>query len=109
MSIDVSQLASSMASAFIIVLKDKAPDIKIYAENEAKKLAHTLVMIEELYLSNKIDQDEVKLHLDIQKNSTRIVFLTIEGLGILAVEQAINAALAVVKESVNEAIGFALL
>ena len=90
-------------------MKNKAPDIKSYAETESKKLAHTLILIEELYLSKKIDQDEVRLHLDIQRNSTRIVFLAIEGLGILAVEQAINAALAVIKDSVNKAIGFALL
>ena len=37
------------------------------------------------------------------------VLLTIEGLGIVAVQNAINAALSVVKDTVNTAIGFTLL
>jgi hypothetical protein len=38
-----------------------------------------------------------------------MVLLTLEGLGLLAVEAAINAALKVVSDTVNSAIGFALL
>jgi hypothetical protein len=37
------------------------------------------------------------------------VLLTVEGLGLLAVEQAINAALRVVKDTVNTALGFVLV
>ena len=45
----------------------------------------------------------------MQKNASRSVLLTVEGLGILAVEEAINAALDVIKGAANKAIGFALL
>jgi hypothetical protein len=38
-----------------------------------------------------------------------MMLLTLEGLGVLAVEAAINAALSVVKETVNGALDFALL
>lgn len=98
-----------MASVFTKTLREKTPDIKNYAESESQKLAQSLVMIEQLAATGKIDEYEAKLHLDIQKNATRMVFLTIEGLGVLAVEQAINAALAAVKDAVNTALGFALL
>jgi hypothetical protein len=37
-----------------------------------------------------------------------MVLLTIEGLGIIAVEQAINAALDVLKDTVNSALDFRL-
>ena len=37
------------------------------------------------------------------------VLLTIEGLGIVAVQNAINSALDVVKDTVNKAIGFGLI
>ena len=47
--------------------------------------------------------------MEIQKNASRTVLLTIEGLGLLAVEAAINAALNVVKDAVNTGIGFTLL
>ncbi|HKZ47063.1 MAG TPA: hypothetical protein VJ202_06760 [Thermodesulfobacteriota bacterium] len=37
------------------------------------------------------------------------VFLTVEGLGIIAVEEAINAAMAVVRSTINTAIGWSIL
>jgi hypothetical protein len=45
----------------------------------------------------------------MQKNSALAVMLTVEGLGLLTVESAINAALGAVRDSVNTAVGFALL
>lgn len=109
MSLNASQLGKDILAAFKGALTDKWPDIKEYGEAEAKKLAQTLVMIEALKVSGKINEEQATLHLEIQKNATRTVLLTLEGLGILAVEAAINAALNVVKEAVNTAVGFVLL
>jgi hypothetical protein len=109
MNLNASKLGKDMLTAFKGALTEKWPDIKEYGESEAKKLAHTLVMIETLIVSGKINQEQADLHLAIQKNATRSVLLTLEGLGLLAVEAAINAALNVVKESVNTAVGFVLL
>jgi hypothetical protein len=109
MGLNVSQLGKDILGAFKGALTEKWPDIKDYAEAEAKKMAQTLVMIETLKLSGKINNEQANLHVEIQKNATRIVLLTLEGLGVLAVEAAINAALGVVKGTVNSALGFALL
>lgn len=109
MSMNVKELAESMLSAMQGVLSEKWPEIKDYAEAEAKKLAQSLVMIEALNAANKIDAEEAALHLSIQKNASQMVLLTIKGLGVLAVEQALNAALDVVKETVNTALGFTLI
>lgn len=109
MSLKVTELGKDMLGAFMTVLKGKAPEIKQYAETESKKLAQTFLMIEKLHLSGTITDEEAKLHLDIQKNATRSVLLSLQGLGLLAVEQAINAALNVVKVAVNKAIGIALI
>lgn len=109
MSLDASQLTQDMLAAFQGVLAKKWPDMKEYAESEAKKMAQSFAMIEVLSMSGKINPEQAALHLEIQKNATRTVFLTLEGLGMLAAEAAINAALNVVKESVNTALGFALI
>ncbi|ALQ50441.1 hypothetical protein [Nitrosomonas ureae] len=109
MSLDAAQLGKDILSAIKGVLAEKWPDVKDYGEAEAKKLAQTLVMIEALRISGKINEEQAALHLEIQKNATRTVFLTLEGLGILTAEAAINAALNVVKDTVNTAIGFTLL
>ena len=109
MNINVSDLSKKMLAASKTVLKDKWPDIKEYAESETKKLAQTVAMIQKLHLTGKITKKQAKLHLDIQKNSMRIVLLAIEGMGVLLVENAINAALSVVKDTVNSALNFKLL
>ena len=109
MSLDTTQLAADMIGAMQGVLKEKWPKIKEYGEAEARKLAESFAMIERLKLLNEIDEDEARLHFTIQKNASRTVLLTIEGLGVLAAEQAINAALNVVKDAVNTALDFILI
>jgi hypothetical protein len=109
MAFNVGELVKKMFEAFESSLADKWPEVKDYAEAEAKKLAESLVMIEKLVLTNQISEDQAKLHFQIQQNATRMVLLTIEGLGIIAVEQAINAALDVLKDTVNTALDFTLI
>lgn len=109
MSLNGEQLGKDIINALKAVLSAKWPEIKTYGEAEGKKLAQTLIMIEALKASGKINEEQAALHLEMQKNATRTVLLTFEGLGLLIVEAAINAALDVVKDSVNKAIGFSLL
>jgi hypothetical protein len=98
-----------MGLAFLNSLKDKAPDIEAYAKSEGVKMAQCLATIESLVAAKKMDEEEAKLQLDIQKQAARSILLTIEGLGALAVEAAINAALSVAKDAVNSALGFVLI
>lgn len=85
------------------------PGVQDYAETAFKNLAQSLVMIQRLRLTRKINKEQARLHLEIQKNASRSVMLALEGLSLLMVEQAINAGLAVVRDAVNRAVGFALL
>ncbi len=109
MTINVADLAAKMLTAFSDELSDKWPEIKSYAEAETKKLAENFVLIEKLLITGEINEQQAKLHHDIQKNATRTVLLTVEGLGIVAVEQAINAAMDALKDTVNTALNFTLL
>lgn len=109
MSLNTSELAMDMLNATKEVLSEKWPELKDYAESETKKLAESFVMIEKLKLLGRINEEQARLHFEIQKNATRTVLLTSQGLGILAVEQALNAAFSVVKDTVNTALDFTLL
>jgi len=80
-----------------------------YATPELKRLATCLVDIHALKSQGTVDEQQAKALLRIHRIATESVLLTIEGLGIIAVENAINAAFAAVKETVNKAIGFVLL
>jgi hypothetical protein len=83
--------------------------VKDYAKPEFKRLAHTLVDIAKLAANQKVSAAEAKSLLRIHKNTTLMVMLTVEGLGIIAAENAINAALNVVRDTVNGALPFKLL
>ena len=109
MSLDVGDLATKMFTAFKGELSGKWPEVKDYAEAESKKLAENFVMIEKLKLTGEISEDQAKLHHEIQRNASRTVLLAIEGLGLVAVEKAMNAAMDVLRDTVNGALDFTLL
>jgi hypothetical protein len=109
MALNTSQLLKDMLGAAQPVLKNFWKEAKPYAEMEFRNFAQNLVMIEKLKLQGVINKEKALIHIDIQKNSFRTVLLTIEGLGVLAVEAALNAALGVIKKTVNTAIGWILL
>jgi len=109
MAIDVAALTKQMFDVAFAVLKGKAPTISGYLQGECTKIASTFATIEGEVQSGQITQPEAAILLDMQKSATRSVLLSAEGLGLLTVEQAINAALDVARPIVNAALGFTLL
>ncbi len=109
MGLRASSLAAAMTRAAAKELGDKWPDIRDFAKGEFKKIAADIVLIGRLRAQGKITAKRAKLHLEVQKNASKTVLLASEGLGILAAEAAINAALRTVREAVNTAVGFVLL
>ena len=108
-NIDVQQILPSMIAAAKGVFDRKWPVIKDYAEAELEKLARTLAQIEALKFSGQISDAEASVLFEMQKHTARAVMLTLQGMSLLLVEGAINAALAAVRDTINTAIGFALL
>lgn len=107
--INVNEILEKMLDAAKGVLQNHWEDAKPFAEQELKSLAENLKLIAQLKIEGKINEEQAKYYVEIQKSSVRIVLLTIEGLGILAVESAINAALDVIKTTVNTAIGWSII
>ena len=109
MSLDAKALGKSMVAAASGVLDKKWKTARPYAEAEFAKLADTLKFIEKEVLALRMTPRKAAIHLEIQKEAAATVLLTIQGLSTLAVEEAINAALGVVRETVNAALRFPLL
>jgi hypothetical protein len=109
MALDVQSLATQMLAVAVPLLKKDAQDAESFAKVEFAKIAHTIASIGEQLAAGQINQQQAVLLLNMQKLSSQNVLLTLQGLSLLAVEAAINAALGVVKTAVNTAIGFALL
>ena len=108
-TIDVNALGSQMLAAALPILKKDAADAESFAKTEFAKIAQTIVAVGEQVAAGQINQQQAQLLLDMQTSASRNVLLTIQGLGILAVEAAINAALGVAKGAVNTALGFTLI
>jgi hypothetical protein len=85
------------------------PKARDFAKPELQRLARSMVDIIRLINEDKLNKQQAKALLEIHRNTTQIVLLTIEGLGIIAVQNAINAALDTVRTVVNRAAGFALV
>jgi hypothetical protein len=107
--IDANELLEKMLKAVKKSLEDKWPQVRELARSEFGKFAQNIEDIKSMKKKRKISQAQAALQLDIQKNSIKTVLLTEEGLGLLAVEAAINAALDAIRSTVNKAIGWALL
>ena len=109
MGLRASTLVKEMLAAARGEVAERWPEVRIYAEAEARKLAQTLVMIEKLKASGRITKKQADILLDMQKQTSRMVLLTIEGLGLLAAEAAVNAAMKSIRDAVNDAIGWKLI
>lgn len=109
MALDTSALVQDMLSAAKDNLGKFWKQAKPFAENESLNMANKLLLIEKLKLEGKISKEEALLHIEIQKSTFRTVLLAIKGLGLIAVEGTINAALGSIAKVVNKALGWGLL
>ena len=109
MALDIKVLADAILKTVRPVLKKHWKDVKGYAETESRKMAETLESIARLLAAGKIDQEQATTLVEIQKNAMRTVLLTVEGIGLIAAQNAINAAIDAVRTTVNGAVGLDLL
>ena len=107
--INLEDLLGKMLNAAMNSFQDKWPKTREYGKSEFEKIGKTILFIQKEVIAGRMSEEKAKLHMNIQINSAKMVLLTIEGLETLAVESAINEALAVVKDTVNTSLGFVLI
>jgi hypothetical protein len=83
--------------------------VKQFLRGESEKLAITLRMIIEARISGNVSEEEARILLNQQKMAMSAVLTAAEGISLIAVQSAINAALNVVRQFVNGKVGFGLL
>ena len=109
MPVDVKALGKDMGKAAVKSLKGNGAEATEFAKSESRKLADTLELITRGVAKGEITPERAKLLLEMQQHASKSVLLAIEGIGILAAEQAVNAALGVARDAVNKAVGFPLI
>ena len=109
MATSLGDIVSGMIAAARASLGKDFPKIKDFAKPEFQRLAKSALDIGKLVAEGKVTKKQAQALFEIHKNTTRMVFITVEGLGIIAAENAINAALKSARDAVNGILGFALL
>ena len=107
--LNFSDIIKDMTAAAKEVLSAHWKDVKPFAELQVKTFAQNVKLIGELKLKGLINEEKAKLQLAIQRDSVRTVLIAFEGIGLVAAENAINAAISVVRTAINKAIGWTLL
>src|SRR6266513_2280696 len=109
MSLNAEQLSNDMVAAVKPVLQAHWGRAAPYATAEAQKLAICAVQIEAGYKSGELTAEEAGILRDMQASASRAALTTIETIGLIAAQDAINAALKVLSAAVNKAVGIAIL
>lgn len=108
-ALEAGELAADMIAAVRQSLDRDWRSARHFAEPELRRLGQSLADIGTLASTGRITQEEARSLLRIHRNTTESVLLTVEGLGRLATENAVNAALGVVRDRVNALVGVPLL
>jgi hypothetical protein len=107
--IDATAVVKSVVAAMEGQLKGHWQLARPYAEAEAKKMAETAQLIVRGIANGHINSQQAEILVDMQANASQAVLTAIETIGMIAAQDAINAALGVLKAAINESSGLAIL
>lgn len=109
MDLKASDLAKNLIGAVRTSLGRDWKSARHLAEPELRRLSRSLADIGKLASNGQITLEEAQSLVRIHRNTTAMVLLAVRGLGLLAVENAINSAMDAVRQTVNTATGLRLL
>ncbi len=103
-TLDYNALAQDMLSAIKDVAVDNFDDIKELAEDELEDFAKRTAILSQKVLEGKINQEQAQAILRIRRNAVETVLLSIAGISVLTAQEALNAAISVLKQALSTAI-----
>ena len=109
MALNFNSLVDNMVNEAKASLGEHWQGIKDVAIISFKSLALHLTEIEKMKINGTISEEKASFLIGMQKDSIKIAIATEKGLTLIAAEAALNAAIDVIRGTVNRAIGFALL
>ncbi len=108
-TLDVEALATSMIDAARAAVANRGPVLQAAAEMELRRLASALADIGSLLAQGEIDPERAQTLANIHRLSVRSVLCSVEGLGLLAADQTLQAVTGVAASVLNRIVGFKLL
>ena len=101
---NISKVVTDMLQAALPFLSKGGGKASSYATHEFQQYIINLQHIQDLTEEGKITSEEAQFLADQYKMSMQAVLLAIEGLGVIAVQQAINAAIDVLNKALDTAV-----
>ena len=108
-TVDIQALGASMIDAARAALPGRGQALQATAEMELRRLAGALADIGDLLARGEIDQERARDLANIHRLSVRSVLRSVEGLGVLAADQTLQAVTGVAASVLNRIVGFKLL
>lgn len=104
--INVNEVVRQMLAAAQGVFGEKWPEVQNFATSEAKKFAQSMADIQVWKGLHQITEEQAQSLSRLHQRSMKMVFTALEGISLAMAERAINAALDVVRNIINTAIGW---
>jgi len=110
---DIKTVGEQMLKAFEGSLESDGtkllPGLETIAKLELLNIAKRVAEISEMLIKGEIDKEKAKIMFKMQKEAVQEQLLTVEGISVVLIQNALNAALNAVRDAVNSAIGWTLL
>jgi hypothetical protein len=107
-NLDINKVASDMLQASASDLVKGGEQASEYASHEYAQFIEDIEHVQTMAEEGTITAAEAQALVDQYKLSMQAVLLCIEGLGVIAVQNAINAALQVLNDAIAAALGAAV-
>ena len=107
-NLDVDQVANQMLQASAGALLKGGKQASEYASHEYAQFIEDIEHVQTMAEEETISAAEAQALVDQHKLSMQAVLLCVEGLGVIAVQNAINAALQVLNAAISTALGTAV-
>ena len=102
--LNIPELLDDMLEVAVTEFGSAYDEVKDYVKDEFEGYLKRTETLAKKVAAGDIDLEKAKLLLQIHVNSMKTVFLTVEGIGLIAAQNAINGAIGVVKDVVNAAL-----
>jgi len=106
---DGKAMLSDMIEATRKIFNENWNDVGPFVEMESQHVLDSLSTIARLKQEGSISEEQARLQLVIQRDCFLSLLLTVKGIRRIQAENAVNAALAVIRSSANRLLGWSLL
>lgn len=106
-NLDISQVVNDMLQVALPHLSKGGQQASAFASHEFQQYIINIEHIQTMAEEGNVTDQEAQFLVDQYKMSMKAVLLTVEGLGAIATQKAINAAIDVLNSALNTALGAA--